>query len=102
MTASRRQIQIFFTQRGDNKPKTQPFTFVDTVDTFSEKTGSDLFNRLIASVPLNTEVETGIFVINMNNGTGQSTSQLWNISSVYRKKWTIVDTLKYFPKSELS
>ena len=96
MTASRRQIQIFFTQRGDNKPKTQPFTFVDTVDTFPEKTGSDLFNRLIASVPLNTEVETGIFVINMNNGTGQSTSQLWNILSVYIKKMDDCERLFVF------
>ena len=43
-----------------------------------------------ASVPYTMKLKPGIFAISMNIGTGQSTSQLWNFSSLYRKKWTIV------------
>ena len=81
---------ILLYAKGGNKPKTQPFTYVDI---FPEKTGSDFSDRLFASVPVSMEVEPGIFVNSMNNGTGQSTTQSWYFSLVYRKIWTIVLTI---------
>ena len=83
----------FLCSKEAKKPITKPFTFVDM---FSEKTGSDFLDRLLAVVPLSTEVETGIFVISMNIGTGQSTSQLWNFSSVYIKKMDDCERLFVF------
>jgi len=54
---------------------------------FPNQNGCDFFDRLKASVPMTTEVEPDIFVISVNSGTGQSTSQIWNFSLVYRKNW---------------
>ena len=61
---------------------------------FPNKTGSDFLDRVSASVPETSEVEPGIFVISMDNGTGQSTFQFLYSLSVYRKIWTIVGEIE--------
>ena len=48
--------------------------------------GSGDSPRLQSYVPMSDGVNQGIFMISVNNGTGQSMCQIWIFSTIYRKK----------------